>query len=200
MPNEATNRERILEGCYACVARHGIARTTVEDVAKEAGLSRATVYRVFPGGRDDLVRETVVWEMGRFFGRLAEAVAGAPDFATLIEEGLRFARAAILEHEVLQTVLVTEPEMLLPLMTVQAERPLRFVVGYLEPFLEREQRARRMRDGVAVPEAAEYTGRLLLSLIGSPGRWDLTDPAAVRLLVREQLLAPILTAEALAAT
>ena len=77
MANEATTRERILEGCYACIARHGIARTTVEDVAREAGLSRATVYRVFPGGRDDLVRETVVWEMGRFFGRLAEAVAGA---------------------------------------------------------------------------------------------------------------------------
>lgn len=200
MSNEATTRERILEGCYACIARHGIARTTVEDVAKEAGLSRATVYRVFPAGRDDLVRETVVWEMGRFFGRLAEAVAGAPDFATLIEEGLRFARAAILEHEVLQTVLVTEPEMLLPLMTVQTERPLRFVVGYLEPFLEREQRAGRLRDGVEVADAAEYTGRLLLSLIGSPGRWDLTDPVEVRLLVREQLLAPVLTPEALAAT
>jgi hypothetical protein len=48
--------------------------------------------------------------------------------------------------------------------------------------------------------AAEYTGRLLRPLIGSPGRGDLTDPADVRLLVREQLLAPILTPEALAAT
>jgi AcrR family transcriptional regulator len=198
--NEATTRERILEACYACIARHGFARTTVEDVAREAGLSRATLYRAFPGGRDDLLRETVVWEMGRFFGRLAEAVAGAPDFATLVEEGLRFARAAILEHQVLQTVLVTEPEMLLPLMTVETERPLRFVVGYLEPFLEREQRAGRLRSGVEVADAAEYTGRLLLSLIGSPGRWDLTDPSEVRLLVREQLLAPVLTPEALAAT
>lgn len=200
MANEATTRERILEACYACIARHGFARTTVEDVAREAGLSRATVYRTFPGGRDDLLRETVVWEMGRFFGRLAEAVAGAPDFATLVEEGLRYARAAILEHAVLQTVLVTEPEMLLPLMTVQTERPLRFVVGYLEPFLEREQREGRLRPGVEVADASEYTGRLLLSLIGSPGRWDLTDPSEVRLLVREQLLAPVLTPEALAGT
>lgn len=200
MANEATTRERILEACYACIARHGFARTTVEDVAREAGLSRATLYRAFPGGRDELLRETVVWEMGRFFGRLAEAVAGAPDFATLVEEGLRYARAAILEHEVLQTVLVTEPEMLLPLMTVETERPLRFVVGYLEPFLEREQRAGRLRAGMEVADAAEYTGRLLLSLIGSPGRWDLTDPSEVRLLVREQLLAPVLTPEALAAT
>ena len=60
MANEATTRERVLEACYACIARHGLDRTTVEDVAREAGLSRATIYRAFPGGRDDLVRETVV--------------------------------------------------------------------------------------------------------------------------------------------
>ena len=200
MANEATTRERVLEACYACVARHGLDRTTVEDVAREAGLSRATIYRAFPGGRDDLVRETVVWEMGRFFGGLAEHVAGAPDLATLIEDGLAYARAAILEHAVLQTVLRTEPERLLPLMTVEVDRPLRFVVGYLEPFLEREERAGHLRPDIAVPDAAEFIGRLLLSLIGSPGRWDLGDPVEVRLLVREQLLAGVLTPEALAAS
>ena len=39
------------------------------------------VYRVFPGGKDQLLHEVVAWEMGRFFGSLAEAVVGAPDFA-----------------------------------------------------------------------------------------------------------------------
>ena len=197
MPNEVTTRERILEATYACIARHGLDRTTLEDVARECDLSRATLYRVFPGGRDDLLREVVVWEMGRFFGQLAEAVAGAPDFASLVEEGLRFARAALAEHAVLQTVLLTEPERLLPLMTVESERPLRFIVEYLIPFLEREESAGRLRLGVSVTDAAEYTGRLLLSLIGSPGTWDLTDPIQTRVLVREHLLAGIITPEAL---
>ncbi|MEN9595257.1 MAG: hypothetical protein RLY23_1740 [Actinomycetota bacterium] len=197
MPNEVTTRERILEATYACIARHGLDRTTLEDVARECDLSRATLYRVFPGGRDDLLREVVVWEMGRFFGQLAEAVAGAPDFASLVEEGLRFARAALTEHAVLQTVLLTEPERLLPLMTVESERPLRFIVEYLIPFLEREETAGRLRPGVSVTDAAEYTGRLLLSLIGSPGTWDLADPIQTRVLVREHLLAGIITPEAL---
>lgn len=197
MPNEVTTRERILEATYACVARHGLDRTTLEDVARECDLSRATLYRVFPGGRDDLLREVVVWEMGRFFGRLAEAVVGAPDFASLVEEGLRFARAALTEHAVLQTVLLTEPERLLPLMTVESERPLRFIVEYLIPFLEREESAGRLRPGVSVTDAAEYTGRLLLSLLGSPGTWDLTDPIQTRVLVREHLLAGIIAPEAL---
>ena len=192
-------RERVLESAYACVARFGLAKTTVEDVVKESGVSRASVYRVFPGGRDQLLREVVAWEMGRFFGSLAEAVAGAPDFASLVEEGLRFAHHAVRGHEVFQKILVTEPERLLPLMTTEQHRTLRFITGYLLPFLEREARAGRLRTGVDHDEAAEFVARMLLSLIGSPGRWDLDDPAQVRILVREELLAGVLSPEALRA-
>ena len=39
---------------------------------------------------------------------------------------------------------------------------------------------------------------MILSLVGSQGRWDLDDPADVRILVRTQLLAGVLTADALA--
>src|SRR5207253_8943364 len=102
---DLTVRERILEATYACVARYGLAKTTVEDAAREARVSRATVYRYFPGGKDQLVREVIAWEMGRFFGRLAEAVAGATDFGRLLEEALLFAHRAVEDHEVLQKIL-----------------------------------------------------------------------------------------------
>lgn len=191
-------RERLLEAAYACVARFGLAKTTVEDVVKQSGVSRATVYRVFPGGKDELLREVVGWEMGRFFGALAEAVAGAADFGSLVEEGLVFAHRAVGEHVVLQKILVTEPEKLLPLMTTEQHRPLRFITAYLVPFLEREQREGRLRAGLDQAAAADFVARMLLSLIGSPGRWNLDDPAAVRRLVREDLLVGVLTPEALA--
>src|SRR6476661_10033067 len=102
---DLTARERLLEATYACVARYGLAKTTVEDVARESGLSRATLYRYFPGGKDQLLRDVIAWETGRFFGRLAEAVAGAPDFPSLLEEALLFAHRAVEEHDVLQKVL-----------------------------------------------------------------------------------------------
>ncbi len=56
----------------ACVERWGLGKTSLEDVAREAGLSRATVYRTFPGDRDQVVSETITWEVGRFWARLAE--------------------------------------------------------------------------------------------------------------------------------
>jgi AcrR family transcriptional regulator len=35
-------RERVLAATYACVARFGLGKTTVEDVVKESGTSRAS--------------------------------------------------------------------------------------------------------------------------------------------------------------
>ncbi len=189
---QAEPRERVLEATYSCVARFGMGKTTVEDVVKESGVSRASIYRLFPGGKDQLLRETVGWEMNRFFTRLAEAVYDAPDFASLLEGGLVFAHRAIQEHEVLRKVLETEPERFLPLITVEQHRVLDFITAFLLPYLEREERAGRVRPGVDLEAAAQYVARLVLSLIGSPGRWDMDDPEQVRVLVREELLGGIL--------
>jgi AcrR family transcriptional regulator len=185
-------RERVLAATYACVARFGMGKTTVEDVVKESGVSRASIYRLFPGGKDQLLRETVGWEMNRFFASLAEAVYDAPDFATLLERGLVFAHRAIQEHVVLRKVLETEPERLLPLITVEQHRVLEFITAFLLPYLEREERAGRVRPGVDLQAGADYVARMILSLIGSPGRWDMDDPEQVRVLVREELLGGIL--------
>jgi AcrR family transcriptional regulator len=185
-------RERVLAGTYACVARFGMGKTTIDDVAKESGVSRASIYRLFPGGKDQLLREAVGWEMNRFFARLAEQVYDAPDFATLLERGLVFAHDSLREHEVLQKVLVTEPERFLPLLTVEQHRVVRFITAFLLPYLERERQEGRLREGVDLEAAADYVARMVLSLIGSPGRWDLDDPAEMQRLVRQELLGGIL--------
>jgi AcrR family transcriptional regulator len=35
----------ILDAAYACFTRHGVRRTTMDDIAREAGISRAAVYQ-----------------------------------------------------------------------------------------------------------------------------------------------------------
>ena len=181
-------RERILEATYACVARYGMAKTTVEDVAREARLSRATVYRYFPGGKEQLVGDTVAWESVRFFRRLTDAVAGAADFARLLEDALVFAHRAIEEHAVLQKVLQTEPEKLLPHLSIASDRLIPLIGTFLSPALDRE----RLRPGVSVEQASEYLARMVLSYTGTQGRWDLTDRAQVASLVRTEFLAGVL--------
>lgn len=178
-------RQRILEATYACVARWGLSKTTVEDAAREAGLSRATVYRYFPGGRDELIDAVVSWQYLQFFGRLYEEVHGATSLEEVLERGLAFARGAVLEHEVLQKVLETEPEVLLPKLSVEANRTLGFISAFLVPYLVDHG----LPPDVEVHEAADFLARMILSYISSPGRWDLRDPTQVSDLVRTQLLA-----------
>ncbi|MDQ1392194.1 MAG: hypothetical protein QOF30_1171 [Acidimicrobiaceae bacterium] len=181
-------RDHILEGTYACIARHGMAKTTVEDVARQANISRATVYRYFPGGKEQLLRDTVTWEASRFFEQLAAATAGAADFATLLEEALLFAHRAVGEHEVLQKMLQTEPATLLSRLTIGGDRLVRLIKAWLAPHLV----SARLRPGVTVESAGEYLARMMLSFIGAQGQWDLTDRAQVAMLVRTEFLAGIL--------
>jgi AcrR family transcriptional regulator len=50
--------ERILAAAERCIDRHGIRKTTMDDIASEVGLSRPSVYRYFTD-RDDLLVELI---------------------------------------------------------------------------------------------------------------------------------------------
>jgi len=190
-PDPLTLRDRLLAATYQCVMRFGLGKTTIEDVVKESGLSRATIYRQFPGGRDELLLETVGWELANYFNTLADHVRDAPDLEQLFERGLVFAHRSLTEHLVLRKILDTEPERLLPLLTVESAKTLPFIADFLHPYLVREAEQGRLRPGVEIDRAAEYLARAILSLINAPGRWDLEDPAQVRELVRGELLGGI---------
>ena len=129
--------------------------------------------------------------MGRFFLRLGQAVADSPDLATLVGDALTFAHRAVLRHEVLQKVLLTEPDRLLPLITVESERVLRMIAGFLMPYLERERLEGRLREGLNAAAAADYLARMFLSYSNAPGDRDLDDPAQVADLVRCEFLGAI---------
>jgi AcrR family transcriptional regulator len=182
------SRARILEATYACIARSGLERTTVEDAAREAQVSRATIYRWFPGGRDELLNETIAWQTDQFFERLAAEVADAATLAEVVSRAIVSAHRWVDAHEVLQRLVTTEPGRLVPAITAEMRRLVPEIGHFIEPYLERE--------GVADPGAAgEYVARVVVSHIGTPGRWDLDDPAQVAELVRTEVLAGIFVAE-----
>lgn len=178
-------RDRILEATYTCITRTGLDRTTVEDAARESGVSRATIYRWFPGGRDELLNATIAWQTDQFFVRLAAEVADAPTFAEVVTRAIVSAHRWIAEHEVLQRLVTTEAGRLVPVITAEMRRLVPEIGRFVEPYLRRE--------GVADPAASgEYVARLVVSHIGSPGRWDLDDPAQVAELVHTEILAGVL--------
>ena len=71
-------RQRLLDAAEACIDRYGLAKTTVEDIATEAKVSRATIYRYFDN-RDELVLAVVLRSLDRWppclFGKVAFLVS-----------------------------------------------------------------------------------------------------------------------------
>ena len=135
VPQREVVRERILEGTSRAICAAGVRQTSLEDIARESGCSRATVYRHFPGGRDELLASLVAFEHRRFFVRLGQAVEDATTLEEVMERGLMVAHRALAELEVLQIVLREQPELLEPTL-VRAGRPtLRLVADFLAPYL-----------------------------------------------------------------
>jgi AcrR family transcriptional regulator len=180
-------RERILDATVTCIGRSGMAGLTLEQVATEAGVGRATVYRYFAGGRDQLISEAIAWEVAGFFTRLAEEVDDTTTFRERLERGLVFAHRSMAEHEVFQHVLATERERLLVRLAELAPLSLGVVRGYLAGYLVEED----LVDGVDVDAASWYLARMVLSFLTSPGSWDLDDPDQVAELVDTVFLAGV---------
>ena len=165
-------RERILEATYACIARQGLDRTTVEDAAREAGVSRATLYRWFPGGRDELLRDAIALQVDRFFLRLAASVEGMLTLDEVLTTALHLAHRWITEDAVLQHLVATEPGRLVPAITDETRRLVPRIARFVAPWLP-----------PGSDDRAEYVARMAVSVIGSPGAWDLDDPAQLQELV-----------------
>lgn len=109
--------ERVTSAALVCFGRYGIAKTTMADVAREAGISRATLYRQVPN-RDELLHATIRAEARRITAALGDAVTGAGDTGEALAAVLHVLAAELAGHEVLTTLLETEPEHIVAQLSV----------------------------------------------------------------------------------
>jgi AcrR family transcriptional regulator len=78
-------RERILAAAERCIDRHGIRKTTMDDVACEVGLSRPNVYRYF-ADRDDLLIELMTRHARALLARARKSISRQGSLADQIVE------------------------------------------------------------------------------------------------------------------
>jgi AcrR family transcriptional regulator len=112
-------RERILDSALAAVTTHGLSRFTMDDVARLAGLSRQSVYRYFDS-KDALVMALVEREEEAFIDGVRLAYARHDDLEDAMREAVLFCLRAAREHPLLDRLLASEPETLLPYLTIRA--------------------------------------------------------------------------------
>lgn len=176
--------DRILRATLDCLSRWGTAKTTVDDIAREAGCSRASVYRTFPGGKDSLLLAAGQRELLHCLSELTAVAAAATTLPALLADVLAAGVSAIRHHSVLGYLVEHEPGVILPYVSFDGMDPLLGVVRdalcpHLQRFLSRA-------DALA---SAEWLARVGISYGFAPfGGPDLSDPGQAETFIAAYLL------------
>ena len=169
MPQATEVRERIVNAAGECFARYGVGKTTVEDIAAAAGLSRATVYRSFTGGRDEVVLAVALRDLRRFLDRLAARLRLERSVPDAIVEGVVDAVTFVRDDPRLTTLLAADTA-----GPVQAAVPggarslLELCADYVRPHFGAAQRQGSLRADITVEGSVEFLFRIISSMIVMP--------------------------------
>ncbi|HYI60734.1 MAG TPA: TetR/AcrR family transcriptional regulator [Acidimicrobiales bacterium] len=183
-------QERALDSALDLVARWGVAKTTLGDVARATGVSRATLYRTFPGGKDELFALLAQREVARFLDVVGRALDSSPDTTAALVDGLHAAAVHLEGHAAIRYVLAHEPELAVPVLGFgEMDRLLRLVRRAVAPHLV---------DRLG-PEAAgwtaEWLARVFLSALVNPTpTFALADRAVCDRLVRRYVAPAVVPA------
>jgi AcrR family transcriptional regulator len=168
---------KVVDGALRAIARFGLTKLTVDDVAREAGISRATLYRYFPG-RGAVLAAVVQAETERLQRGLDEALVDVTGLPEALSAVAGFGARAFVGHEALQHLLSTEPGTVLPhLCFTGADTLLGVAADRIAPHLCR----------FMGPLEARRTGELLARIVLSYALAPPPGPteAAVLSVVRE---------------
>jgi AcrR family transcriptional regulator len=186
--DRSSTRVRLVDAALTCLARQGIGKTTVDDIARQAGFSRATLYRTFPGGKDAVIAAVVETEVARLFSSLAVVMGEATDLEDVLVAGMVEAARRLSGHRALAYLLIHEPDVILPrLIFAEMDRVLFIAGDFAAPFF-----ARWLSPDEA-SRAAEWAVRIVVTYLADPAPGtDLSDPEDTRALVRAFVMPGIL--------
>jgi AcrR family transcriptional regulator len=182
-PDEPTATERILDAADACYAQYGIGKTTVEDVARAANLSRATVYRHFRT-HDDLLLAVLAREAARTADEARRRLRRYRDVGSWIVEGLLFCLDEIPARPALARLFAPESLGMASRLVLSSEQLLAIGKDLLRPVFEPAREQGRLRPGLELDALMEWVFRILVSYLATPSHVAPSRPAMRRLLRR----------------
>lgn len=179
---------RVLDALKSCCQRWGVAKVTIDDIAAESGVSRATIYRLFPGGKDVIFEALRVRELEEFFAVIQERLVGVNDLETVLVRTVVAATQELRADEHLAMMLAAEPGVALNQLTVEGvPRIIRFATAFLSPLVEPYMERTRARAVI------EVLARLVISFFLAPSETiDLGDEDSARRFILP-FLTPYLT-------
>ncbi len=176
--------DAILDATKQAIERWGVERLTINDVCETANVSRATLYRAFPGGKEVMLEALRVRETETFFTTLRAHAEGETSLEDTIVRCMVVATTELRSDQHLALMLAAEPNEVLSQLTVQGmPRIVRVATAYLMPLLQ----PHLSRDEAA--ELVEVLARMVISYFLAPSRqYDFGNESQARAFVRAYVL------------
>lgn len=175
----------------------GVRRTSADDIARRAGVNRATLYRRL-GTKDQIVAQAILQETGRVLGRITEAIGEVPppgtdgfDPAAYVLTFFSVTIGEVKDNQLLQQLMVKDREDTLLGLTERAGDVIALAAELAA------DRVRQLRAYVGNPDTSDAlaTGhtlaRLTQSLLLTPAGPPRLDTAARRKAYVDAVIVPM---------
>lgn len=178
---------RALDATLICVQKLGVQKTSMDDIAAESGISRATLYRRF-GSREGIFQTLLQQQALPYIERSTRSAAGARSLAERIEINTVCAVMEVPEYPALKLFFeqVTDDSQLAIIRPVYQQ----LVKKSLIPQLEAARHAGEMRPDLDLDKVAEWLLRSFILLV-IDGPWE---EARLREHIRQFVL-PVIVAD-----
>jgi AcrR family transcriptional regulator len=163
-------RAAILDSALTVFSRRGYHASSIDDIAREAGVSKALIYEHFVS-KQDLYAELLEQHAGELFSALAEAISEAGrDASARLAVGFDAFYGFVEEHRVAWRMLfreATDPEAVVVLDRITAE-----VTAFVAGVIREDPGSRRSADDEARREhGVQVMAQLLVGAVQSLANW-----------------------------
>ncbi|MFT5575864.1 MAG: AcrR family transcriptional regulator [Bermanella sp.] len=179
----------ITTAAAACYLKHGITKTGMLNVAREAGVARSTLYRYFPSSEDLLVA-TIKQEMLSSNTTIQNKLKKFSDPADLIVEGILIALKEILKRPLLKAVFASDEDARARRLIWRSDVIIRFGEELMASVLQQAVDIGLLQTKVKPELLIEWVYRILLSFLTLPSNW-INNDAELRTTLHA-LLVPVL--------
>ncbi|BBY42175.1 TetR/AcrR family transcriptional regulator [Mycolicibacterium celeriflavum] len=160
-------RDRLLDAAETCLQSRGLSGTTMEDIARQAGVSRATVYRYFPS-RESVVSGVIVRAAERYLHRISGRISAHTDLGSAILDFVAATVRAARREPIIGILFGSDDELAgVGLAKGTSVALFELVAEFLRPVFAAHWD--QLEAGMSVDDAAEWILRTILSLLSVRG-------------------------------
>ena len=175
-------RSEILRAGERCIQRYGIRKTTMDDIAREARMSRPSVYRYF-ADREELLLALLSEHSRALTEHARRFIAQYPSVEDGLVEGLLYIADHGRRHEFAR-FLVSMDDSEFGQRVASTDAFATLAGEFWDPFLDAAEARGELRPGLDRHDVHVWLGQVGLVLMGLLEREPQSDPAKFRDLLR----------------